>query len=121
MSDPDAWPADKLAAEVAFTLSPMGRERRESREVAMALEIERRRAERDAAWLSGWKSGVDDSRDAASRSGPILCFDDYASGQRSGAERAADAIAALPVPGREKDAAGVRAALNIEPARGRKP
>ncbi len=49
MSDPDAWPDDRIDSEVAFTLSPMGRLRREEREIAFALEIQRLRAWLDAA------------------------------------------------------------------------
>lgn len=42
--DPDAWSQSDLADEVAFTISPAGRLRREDREVALALEITRLRA-----------------------------------------------------------------------------
>lgn len=42
-TDPAAWPSDRLCDEVAFTISPIGRQRREDREVAFALEIERLR------------------------------------------------------------------------------
>ena len=40
-SDPDAWDATRLASEVAFTTNPTGRQRREPREIAFALEIAR--------------------------------------------------------------------------------
>lgn len=43
MTDPDAWNADYLRSEVEFCVSPAGRLRREDREVAFALEIERLR------------------------------------------------------------------------------
>ena len=41
MIDLDVWPVDRIRDEVAFCTSAAGRLRREDREVAFALEIER--------------------------------------------------------------------------------
>lgn len=53
--DPDTWPQDKLLSDVAFTLSVAGRLRREDREIAYALEIERLRAR--IKELEDWNGG----------------------------------------------------------------
>src|ERR1700730_5004442 len=43
-ADPEVWPQERLADEVAFAISVAGRLRREDREIAFALEITRLRA-----------------------------------------------------------------------------
>ena len=47
-TDPEAWTDKKLYEEIAFILSPMGRLRRDDREVALAVEIVRLRAALEA-------------------------------------------------------------------------
>lgn len=70
----EAWSQDRLRREVDFCLSPARRLRREDREIAFALEIERLRArvdelerEKDESYqqglADGWERGYEDARE----------------------------------------------------------